>query len=403
MKKLLVSLFVLSAVLLFGIYTIGQKTENEIHKVFAQNDQQGQVSKLLSYDKHFLKATAVSQVALVTDGKVPIVFTVTSTILHYPYKAVINNKVQLLDPELRVKVEDYFGTENWLISTAEINLLGKLKGRVQILPGRFSNVVEQFETKMLNVDYQVNLQDYSGSISFDLAGLEVQAKETEINLTSIRLKSNFSTLPIAREYEYFLEVAKIITQKNNIKSQFEGVELQGGSRIGQQENTVDLSNEWKVASSLINDGNEKLFKDSHFKLDLKGLYSPALTLLSIASAEPNQVAQALNTLIDHGIQLSLTNLSSQTPWGKIEGGMKLVLQQGAPLVEIVNNPFMLLDYISGNASVFLPDALLQLPALNEFLQIGLQSGLLKRENQILSLETQLEQGELVVNGQVIPL
>ena len=56
MKKLLIGLFVMCSVLLFGVYIIGEKTEHEILKIFTQNGQQETASKLLSYEKQFFKA-----------------------------------------------------------------------------------------------------------------------------------------------------------------------------------------------------------------------------------------------------------------------------------------------------------------------------------------------------------
>ena len=403
MKKLLAGLIVISAILLLGIYIVGERTETEINRVFAQGSQQSQVSKLISYDKQFLKATAISQVTLMADGERPIVFRVTSSIRHYPYKAVIKNKIRIVDPILRKKAEDYFANENWLISTEEINLFAQLTGKLQLLAGRYNHAGEQFRTESLTLDYQVSLPDYSGSFSANWGGMDVQTDKTKVNLTSIKLKSDFTSLPIAQEYDYFLQIAQVIIDQDNIKSQFQDVELQGNSRLGQQENTIDTDNEWKVALAHFEGASERVFTDNHLKLNLKGLYAPALTFLSNASGDPKKIAQALSALMAHGAELSLVKLSSQAPWGEIRGDMQLSLQQGSNLVKIIENPFMLLDYTSGNVILLLPEALLQLPALADILRAGLQTGLLKREDQMLSLDTQLEQGELVVNGRVIPL
>mgnify|MGYP001235219384 CR=1 FL=1 len=402
MKKLLSSLFVISALLLSGIYLVGERTENEIQKMFAKSEQQGVSTELFSYDKQFLKATVISQVTLV-EGEKPVVFTVTSAIQHYPHKAVINNQIRLLDPELAGKAQDYFASENWISSCEEISLQGNLTGQLQLLPGRYSNAQELFATKALYLDYQFDLQDHSGAVNLSWHGLDVWTNYTYFSVESVKFIADFAALPIGSGYDYFADIAEMVIRQKNTQVQLQGIELLGSSRFGEQTDTLDSSHEWKVAAYQIDNDVEKVFTDNSLKLDLKGLYSPALMLLSHSGDDQQQIAKALTELIAHGGQLSLTELTSQTPWGKVYGALDIMLQQGARLPEIVDNPFMLLDYISGNANLLLPEALLQLPALSELLQVGLQSGFLKRQKQILSLDTQFEQGELTVNGRVIPL
>ena len=402
MKKLLSSLCVISALLLSAIYLVGERAENEILKMFAQSEQQGLATKLLSYDKQLLKATVISQVTLMLEEDKPIVFSVKSTIHHYPHKAVIINQISLLDPELAAKVQDYFASESWISSTEEISLLGQLSGQLQLLPGRYSNAQELFATKTLHLDYHLDLQDHSGAVNLSWHGGDAWTSYSYFSVESVKLTFNFASLPVGNGFDYLADIAEVVIREKNTQVQLQGVELQGSSRPGWQTDTLDSSNEWKVAACRIDNDSEKIFTDNHLKLDLKGLYAPALTLLSNASGE-QQVARALTELMAYGGQFSLTELTSQTPWGKVHGALDIILQQGARLPEIVDNPFMLLDYISGKANLLLPETMLQLPALSELLQIGLQSGFLKRQQQTLSLETQFEQGELTVNGRVIPL
>ena len=403
MKKLLSSLFAISTLLLSGIYLVGEKAESEIRKIFDEGEQQGLSAELLSYDKEFLKATVISQVTLMLAEDKLVVLNIESTIQHYPYKALINNKISLLDPVLAKKVQDYFGSENWITSVEEISLPGKLTGKLQLLPGAYSNAAEQVTTKVLRLDYHLDLQDYSGSFHLNWDGLDAQADDTYVNVKSIALASDFVVLPGMNEYDYLADIAEVVIRQKNTQAQLQGIELQGSSRSGEQIDTLNSSNGWKVATFRIDDGVEKVFTDNSLKLDLKGLYVPALTQLSNASGEQQLVTEALTELIAYGAQLSLTELTSQTPWGKVHGALDITLQQGARLAEIAANPFMLLDYTSGNANLHLPEALLQLPELSELLEVGLHSGVLKRQDKTLSLETQFEQGELTINGRVIPL
>ncbi|MCW8996815.1 MAG: YdgA family protein [Psychromonas sp.] len=402
MKKLSISLLVICAVLFSAVYFIGEMTENEIQKIFVQNKQQGFSGRLLSYHKQFFTATAVSEVSLMLKDEQPMVFTVKSVIRHYPYKAVINNEIRLLDTPLARTVQDYFGSENWITSKEEINLFAQLSGHLQLLPGRYRHAREQFATKALQMDYHIDLNNYSGNIDVNWEGLDTQSDDSNMHVESIKLRSDFSALSGADKYDYSADIGKVVIRKNNTQSQLQGIALRGSSRPGKLADTVDSSHQWKVASYQMDDA-EQLFTDNQLNLVVKGLYSPALVLLNNAADDPQQVTKALTELLAHGAQLSLTKLRSETPWGKVHGVVDLSLQQGGRLSQIIANPFMLLDYISGRANFYLPDALLQQPEASELLSAALQGGLLKRREQTLCLEAQFEQGELTVNGRIIPL
>ena len=59
--------------------------------------------------------------------------------------------------------------------------------------------------------------------------------------------------------------------------------------------------------------------------------------------------------------------------------------------------------MSGDARVVLPLRLLDEPAISEPLQLGIIAGFLEQNEQTLNLQTSFKQGELTVNGRVIPL
>jgi hypothetical protein len=404
MKKLVMSLFAVTVILFAAVYLVGARSESEIRKIFAQSEQQELSMQLLSYKRGLFRATAISRVYLTPEGAAPLVFTVHSSILHYPYKAVISNEIELLDRQLAEQVQSYFGSDSWLTSREEINLLsGQLSGKLQLLPGRYANDSEQLATKALHLDYQFDLQNRSGSFTVNLDGLFVQTGETSLAVEAMALSAELGALTNATDYSYLAEIASLIILQPQTQLQLQDIKLQGESRPGKQRDTLNSLNEWKIASYRVSDGSEKVFTDNHLQLDLQGLSVPALTLLSRAADDPQQAAKALTELVAHGAQLSMTTFTSQTPWGEVNGALDITLEQGAKLLELIDNPFMLLDYTSGSARLLLPEALLQLPEVSELLEVLLESGLLKREKKRLSLETQLELGELTVNGRVIPL
>lgn len=403
MKKLLISLLVISAFVVSAIYVVGEQTQTEVQKIFAQEPQPGIAIQLISYDKQFFKALVNSQVTLILAGEKPIVINVQSTIYHYPYKAEMNNQIHFADERLEKELATYFGDKNWIRSQQEINLFSQLTGHISISPGDYQKGNEQLSSRALQFDYHFDLKNNSGKIDINWPGGHSQTGDTLLTVTAVKIDADFSILPGVNESTYHVEMDKILIQTKEGKTQLRGIDLQGQNRLIEHSESIDSRNDWKIASYQVSHLKEQTFTGNQLKFDIKGLYAPALARLKIIDSQSPELGKALAELMVHGAQLSLEKLTSKTPWGNVLGGLDIRLVQGAILSEIVNNPFMLLDVVSGNVHLRLPAALLQLPALSPLLMTGLENGLLKKEKQTLSLESQLEQGELLINGRVIPL
>ncbi|WP_019613608.1 DUF945 family protein [Psychromonas ossibalaenae] len=401
MKKTSSILSFLGAVLLASTYFIGEMAARETDKLFLKQQSQEFSSRLISYEKNFFTADVLSEVTVTLEDEKSVTFSIHSRIKHYPYKAVIDNEISLSDNALAAKVEKYFGSEKWLKSQEEVSIFGNLSGSLNLTAGSYENAQDKISSRPLQLDYQVDLQDYSGSAQINWAGADVISSGTDFSIESVQLFSDFSSL--SGSYTYFSQIGKIIVKQKNYQSILQGLELKGSSQAGQKADTVDTSNEWKIASYTVNDGQQKVFTDNQVRLEIKGLYSPALDILANSSENKLLVENALTDLLAEGAELNLSKLTSQTPWGEVDGYIQLTLQQGAPLMQVLSNPFMLFDYVNGKAKLALPESLLEEAAVAESLQMGLRTGFLKHENNQLSLETYLERGEFSVNGRVIPL
>lgn len=405
MKKLLIGLCLIIITLLSTTYFVGEMVYNETQQLFSQQQQQGFSAKLISYDKRFLEATAVSEISIDVEGEAPVELTVSSTIKHYPYKAVITNQIHFTDPELQTKVQDYFSSENWISSVEEMNLFGQLSGQLKVLPGRYENAHEQFSTKALQLDYHLDLHDYSGKIKAEWQGAQGQTPTLVFSLADLQISSNFNLLLEHGKSDYVAHIADVAIQQEGMRSQFQGLKLSGSSHAGDKADTIDNINEWLVEHYQTDTGNvsRQEFINNHIKFSVKGLYAPAVHMLSEAADDQQKTQKALAQLMAHGVRFTLEKLNSQTPWGEVDGTLDVSLQQGALLTDVIANPFILLDYISGKANLLLPKVLLEVPSVKEPLQMGIATGILKRQDNNLTLETQFEKGELTVNGQVIPL
>ena len=403
MRKLLISLFIISTLLLAGVSFVGEMAENEIRSLFSEAQRRGLAVELLSYEKQFLSARVSSRVTLLLEQEQPLVLTVLSRIRHYPHQAQINNKISLFDPQLAKQIQDYFGTENWVSSQQKISVLGTLTGQLQLLPGAYYKGGEQFATKALQLDYQLDLQDYAVMVNIEWQGFNSLTKDSYFSVESVRFRSTMAPLTLAGQYDYSVEIAEAVIQQSSSHTQLQGVALQGSIRPDEKANTLDSRNDWQVALYQLDNDPEKAFTDNYLKFNFQGLSAPALNQLSVAGTDQARTSKALAELMRHGVQSVHSQLHSTTPWGEVHGQWNISLQQGAELSEIAANPFMLLDYTSGKGSLLLPGALLKLPDLAEILQAALENGLLQQQQRMLSLEVQLEQGELTLNGRVIPL
>lgn len=159
-----------------------------------------------------------------------------------------------------------------------------------MLPGSYKNAGEQFSTKSLQLNYQLDLQDYSGSFNF--------------NLDSIKLAWSFNTAG-GGENDYLAEIASAVILQKPSKRQLQEIELRGSSRAVEGADSIDSSHEWKLAAYQIDNDAEKIYTDNHLKLAPKGQYAPALMLLSDTADDQQQVARTLTGLMAHGGQLSL--------------------------------------------------------------------------------------------------
>lgn len=403
MKKLLITLPAIVTIWLSMTFFVANIAEQQIKSLLTDNKQTDISIELLSYQRNLFSATVVTMLTIKQDENSSFSLKITSTIHHYPYQATIKNNVVLQDKILAEKAERYFGSPQWIISEEKINLFSTLTGQLTILAGGYTSATASWSTDPVVLDYTLDLQQKSGDFNLNWAGLEGAIATKTISLQSLQLSSHFSQLSTLQDYNYLLKIAKVVFQQNNEQSLLEGISLQGHSQQGKQKQTIDTSNEILIKTYQTNTDLEEVFTDSQIKLLLTGLHQPALQLLNEGASNTQEIESALTKLVNHGAQLTLSQLSSQTPWGEVGGSLYLTLDKGASLTDIIINPYILFDYMSGDASLVLPLSLLEEPDIAESLQMGLMSGLLVRDEQTLNLKSSFQQGELKVNGRVIPL
>lgn len=403
MKRALIALFTIASVCLLMTFFVANIAEKEIKELFSQQENTDISVELLDYQRNFFSATAVTMLTIKDDINSDLLLKITSTVHHYPYQASIKSTIELQDETLAQKAEHYFGTPQWIISEEKISLFSKLTGKLMILAGSYESESESWSTEPLLLDYEMDLKQKSGDFNLSWAGMTGIEQKQIIKLKSLSVSSHFSQLIKENDYNYLLNVASVNIQENDEKSLFEGISLEGRSQQGTQKETIDTSNELIIKTYQINENNKETFTDNHIKLSLTGLYQPALKLLSEGVSDTHEIENALSELVHHGAQLTLSQLTSQTPWGEVDGNLDLTLDKGASLTNIMINPYILFDHMSGDASLVLPLGLLEEPEIAEPLKVGLASGLLVRGEQTINLQTSFQQGELKVNGKVIPL
>ena len=402
MKKLILTTILAVFAVLGSTYFIGEMIQKELPNQLVKTNSLQIKTELISYQKSFLSANMKLKVTLPVEGSEPLQLLIDSDIKHYPYKATAINHITLLDSAPAKKIQDFFHEQDWITSHAEINLLGELTADINLLNGSFESKNESLSTQPLNFVYKYSVLDNSNEFNIDWLGFEGKTPEGEFSAKEIDATYHFTHVqntPLIN-YQYQADIKKL-ELGNAIKTlTMQGVSLQGENEISEDGLTANTSNEWKVKE--YSDG-VKVFKDNHFKLHLSDLNLTALMAkrTGVNGSEISQ--QILNDLLQQGFKLHLQDLYSNTPWGKVDGKLKMDIQPGMTLAQVVDNPFILIDYVNGNLDLSLPQKLSQQSELGDFLKMGTMSGVLKPEGEQLTVKSTLDRGELKINDRIIPM
>lgn len=405
MRKLLITVVTLATIWLSMTYFVASLAEKEIKNLLVESAQEKVSIELLSYQRHFFSAQAITKVTFKGDveGDDDFSLQITSRIHHYPYQAIIKNSIIFARESLTEKAHRYFSTSQWITSEEKINLFSQLTGRLKIVAGRYESETESLSTEPLLLDYNIDLKNKKGDLTLHWAGVTARTLSHYVDLQSLQLTSHFEKLVKQGDYDYLLKIEKIAYQQDQHRSVLEGFDLQGSSLQNDKNSTIDSHNELRIKRYQVNADNKQIFTQTHIKLDVTGLYQPAFKLLNSGAGNAQEIEEALISLVDHGAKLKIFKLSSQTPWGEMKVKLDLILDEGTPLTGILINPYILFDYMSGNANFLLPVSLLDEPLFSKPIQMGVMSGFLQQNAQTLNLQASFQQGELIVNGRVIPL
>ena len=401
MKKFTITVFVLLFILLGATYTIGEILQKEIPKQLAKSNSLKIQTELINYQKSFLSAQMKLKVTLPIDGSEPLQVLVDSDINHYPYKATSINHITLVDSEPAKKIQTFFNKKEWITSNSEINLLGELITEVNLLNGSFESEAESIATQPLNIIYKYNLRDNVNEFNLDWLGFKGKIPEGEFSAKDIEASYQFSHQQNTSllNYQYRTLIKKFELENARKRLSLQGVSLAGKNQVSKDLLTLNTSNDWKVKE--YSDGVQ-IFTDNHINLHLSDLNLNALTLKRADGSEdvPKQI---LSDLLNQGFNLNLQDFYSITPWGKVDGTLTMDIQPGMLLTQVVENPFLLIDYVNGNLDLSLPQKLSEQAEVGDFLKMGTMSGVLKPEGEQLTVKSTLDRGELKINDRIIPM
>jgi len=402
MKKLFISILALCCILLVSTYFVGEMVQTEFEKQVLQSQNKQTQVQLLSYDKSLLTAHAQIKIRIPIEGQGVQDIVIDSDIRHYPYKAIANSQIKLLDSHQAQKLTQYFNTEQWLYSTEELNLLGHVTGKVTLVAGAFSNQVESLNSAPLFFNYQYDLKDDSGAFDIDWAGFSGAIYDENFATDNIVIAATFSQVKKSDlfNYQYQVHLGQFHLQRAEQQLQLKSLRLAGQSEIGQQQQTVNTVSDWRIKE--LKNGTE-VFTDNHIKLLLSGLNVAALQDLKSSLERPHLIKQRLGDVLSLGGKVTLQTLRSNTPWGELNADLELNIQRGEGLAGVMDNPLALIDYSNGELNVSLPEKLTQQPNVGGFIQMGIASGILQQQDQQLTLNASLDRGELKLNGQVVPM
>ena len=411
MKKLLILFGFLVGFVLVSIFFVGKITETKTHELISEYKQEGLTLDVVSYDRHFFSADVVTKISFEGDNGDKRTFNVFSKITHYPYKASSVNRLEIIDTALNEKLNNYFSTDNWLYSKEEFMPWGTVKGELSVPAGRYDNNGEFLTSEPISVNYQFDINDKVGGGDLILAGLRVQTAHETIALQSLSLSLSFAqrvvnTKNASWEYEYNLAISNILQadiKQDKVTSAVEGVLLKGGSKLEEGLDKINTHNELSIDRYQFGHDASLEFLDNTLSVYINDLYQPAMNVLNENAQYNEQTQAAFSTLINHGFNLSISNLHSKTPWGNVDAQFNFTLEEGAKLSYLIENPYSLLDFGEGDINVSLPKVFLNIPGIGDTLGSFSNSGLIKVEDQTLILDGSYKGGELVVNGNLIPL
>ena len=409
MKKLVGLLLFLVIVLLTSTYYVGKITEQKTHELIAEYSSDDVQIEIVDYDRHFFSASVTTQVSFNDETLSGSGVQVRSEITHYPYKAVSINHLSFLDDTLNDKFNRYFSTDAWFVSKEEFTLWGNLKGTLLLPAGHYEGNDEVLSSESININYDIDFKQNKGTVNGDWNGIVIKTKSENLQLENLVISSTFSndsTLSKAWQYTYDMKIDKL-TQRSamsgEIASLFESVLLTGGSKSSDNQERVNTNNSLKIKRYQLGKDEELQFLNNEFVINMDDLYQPALDSINESAVFSEQTSNSLAELVRHGFNFSIPRLHSETPWGDIDGKFDFLLNEGAVLPDVLNNPYLLLDHGEGSLNLSLPQVFLNFPNIGDILAPLLQSGLLIIEDKKLILDGTYNSGELMINNEFIPL
>ncbi|KPU82810.1 hypothetical protein JI57_03380 [Psychromonas sp. PRT-SC03] len=402
MKKGLMAIFVVVALLLSGTYFMGEKVYKETHQFFSQQNENGISYHIINYEKGFFESNLESTVTLQVDSGASVTFVINTLIKNYPYKATLDSQIKFKSTSLNKKAEQYFSTSQWFSSEMQVSLLGRLSGDFGVVAGAYKNAQETLSNEALNLHYSLNLKDKSGMFAMDVANFKVANQLINVDVTNFSLSSHFNALSIRAPSEYAVNVQDVRVKINNGNIHIKDITFKGDSTSSKSGDKINSNNQLDMAYYQF--GTDKnIYTDSEIQLNFSDIDADTLDKLNQATENSAIIEGLLIQLVQKGFNVDLKSLKSTTPWGNIAGSMHISVQKGAPLRNILTNPFVLLDYVDGNAHLNISEVFLKEPSFAFVLQLALSSQLLQKQDKQLKLEAQLKKGELVVNGKQFPL
>ena len=409
MKKLIGLVLSFIIISLCSIYYIGKVTEEKTREIIAEYSSGDVQINIINYEKHFFTAEVTTQVSFKGGALSGHVVQVISEITHYPYKAESINHLSFLEGEINEKFNRYFSTESWFISKEEFTLWGTLKGTLLLPAGHYDDHGDVLSSGTINMNYEIDFTENKGRGKLTLPLIFIKAKTENLRLEDLVMSSTFLGSPAMSDvwqYAYDMEIGKLVQSSvvsGKITSLLDHVLLTGGSENSDTKGAVNTHNTLKIEKYKL-DNKEKLeFLNNELMINVNNLYLPALNDINKNTILSQHPQSAIEALINHGFNFSISKFHSETPWGNIDGKFHLLLNKGTIFSELVANPYVLLDHGEGGVNLSVPQVFLNFPNIGNILRSLLKSGLVIVEDKNLILDGSYKNGALIINKELIPL
>ena len=428
MKALFKLLVIIIAILLILPKYVGSLVETEHQAVLdklAQNPQVKVIDKSFTADWFTGSARTTMMILLNDDNLDDITIVVEEKLtfgpliiseegvlfaLSHSQADVSFNDLMAMDPEIKTFIKDKvhlsstFTFSKSVISKVVID---------EIIKTQDGN---KFHFKQATSEFTLTKNNRAFG-EFNWAGMTFNSSMDEMHIGAVNL--NFDQSLVSGDYYqgdaivsgYFDFTIDDIKASDNVNNDFlliDKLYIKGGSSVNEDLMNFSLTyhaDKMETSAHEFTHANLNVLFESISIEAIKSLneFVAAFESNTDAMIEPANI-EKLSVIVDKLLSsdpiLSVTDLSVETPQGKIESALSIKVDK---TLFNINNTMSIMQALNAQANATVPEQFILKMGVQPMADLYIEQGLLRRENDALSFDLDFSKGQLTINGNVIPL